>query len=68
MTNERKLLLHCRLELMSESSESGTLSLSSVARHIDFHSLHRIYSVCRPRSAFHSAFATIVIKNEDKEK
>ena len=39
------MLLHCRLELMSESSESGALSLSSAARHIDFHLLHRIYVV-----------------------
>ena len=42
---EQKLLLHCRLELMSESPESGALSLSSAARHIDFHSLRRIYVV-----------------------
>ena len=43
--NEQKLLLHCRLELMSESFESGALSLSSAARHIDFHSSRRIYVV-----------------------
>ena len=30
---------------MSESSESGALSLSSGARHIDFHSSRRIYVV-----------------------
>ena len=34
--NEQKLLLPSGLELMSESSESGALSLSSAARHIDF--------------------------------
>ena len=33
--NEQKLLLPSGLELMSESSESGALSLSSAARHID---------------------------------
>ena len=43
--SEQKLLLHCRLELVSESSESGALSLSSAARHIDFHSSRRIYVV-----------------------
>ena len=37
--NEQKLLFHCsRLELMSESPDSCALSLSSAARHIDFHS------------------------------
>ena len=40
--SEQKLLLHCRLELMPESPE---LSLSSAARHIDFHSSRRIYVV-----------------------
>ena len=30
---------------MSESSESGALSLSSAARHIDFHSSRRIYVI-----------------------
>ena len=39
--NVQILLLHCRLE--SESPESGALSLSSAARHIDFHLLRRIY-------------------------
>ena len=37
-------------------SDSGALSLSSAARHIDFHSSRRI---CRLRSAFHSAFTTL---------
>ena len=50
---------------ISESSESGALSLSSAARHIDFqywfwhidfHSLRRIYVAF---SACHSAFATL---------
>ena len=45
LCREQKLLLHCRLEPVSESSESGALSLSSAARHIDFHSLRRIYVV-----------------------
>ena len=40
---EQKLLLPNELELTSESSESGALSLSSAARHIDFHLLRRIY-------------------------
>ena len=39
----KKLLLPSGLEFMSESSESGALSLSSAARHIDFHLLRRIY-------------------------
>ena len=39
----QKLLLPSGLELVSESSESGALSLSSAARHIDFHLLRRIY-------------------------
>ena len=43
--SEQKLLLSSGLELMSESSESGALSLSSAARHIDFHSSRRIYFV-----------------------
>ena len=43
--SEQKLLLPSGLELVSESSESGALSLSSAARHIDFHSLRRIYVV-----------------------
>ena len=45
MTNEQKLLLLSGLELVSESSESGALSLSCAARHIDFHSSRRIYVV-----------------------
>ena len=53
---EQKLLLPSGLELMSESSESGALSLSSAARHIDFHLLRSL--LCRSRSAFHSAFTT----------
>ena len=43
--NEQKLLLPSGLELVSESSESGALSLSRAARHIDFHLLRRIYVV-----------------------
>ena len=43
--SEQKLLLPSGLELMSESSESGALSLCSAARHIDFHLLRRIYVV-----------------------
>ena len=43
--NEQKLLLYSGLELVSDSSESGALSLSSAARHIDFHSSRRIYVV-----------------------
>ena len=45
--SEQKLLLPSGLELMSESSESGALSLSSAApaRYIDFHSSRRIYVV-----------------------
>ena len=43
--NEQKLLLPSGLELMSESPESGALSLSSAARYIDFHSSRRIYAV-----------------------
>ena len=39
----QKLLLPVGLEPVSESSESGALSLSSAARHIDFHLLRRIY-------------------------
>ena len=41
-------------KLMSESSESGALSLSSAARHWVAPYL------CCPRSAFHSAFTTIL--------
>ena len=50
--SEQKLLLPSGLELMSESP---ALSLSSAARHIDFHSLRRIYVAF---SASHSAFTT----------
>ena len=39
----QKLLLHSALKPVSESSESGALSLSSAARYIDFHLLRRIY-------------------------
>ena len=49
MTND----LSRGLELVSESSDSGALSLSNAARNIDFHFSRRI---CRPRSAFHNAF------------
>ena len=45
LCSEQKLLLPSGLELVSESSESGALSLSSAARHIDFHSSRRIYVV-----------------------
>ena len=41
----KKMLLLSGLELMSESSESGTLSLSSAAPDIDFLSSRRIYVV-----------------------
>ena len=44
------MLLPVGLEPESESSESGALSLSSAARHIDIHLLSLIYV------AFHSAF------------
>ena len=52
MRRNQKLLLPSELEPVTESSESGALSLSSAARHIDF------YRFC---SAFHSAFT----KNEN---
>ena len=70
--NEQKLLLPSRLKFMSESSESGALSLSSAApaRHNWFPFSNILIPaywfpfvvpyllVCRPRSAFHSAFTT----------
>ena len=65
MTNEQKLLLHSGLELMSESSKSGALSLSSAARHIDFHSSRRIYVVLVAHSialSLHYFYYTRVFK------
>ena len=56
MCSEQKLLLPSGLELMSESSESGALSLSSAARHFGFPFVAPY--LCRPRSAFHSGFTT----------
>ena len=55
-TRNQKLLLPSGP--VTESSESGALTLSSAARHIDFHLLRLIYVAFR--SAFHTAYTTLM--------